>query len=590
MSKLFVENHNISISTEEDGISFSYNEVVLEDNLYLIEIKMKANDFVNFPKVRIEMSQPLKDIQGRWHPSAFSEKSLGMYWANELKSWLTRSAPVVCFFNLTNSNRLTYAFSDPLNPITMELGANDDENSAAVYANLFTLPTKPMKEYDLTIRIDKRDIPYYEAIKGVSMWWENMAEFKPMPIPETAKDTIFSLWYNFHQEVNAKKVEKACEESAKHGMKTVILDDGWQTSDIQRGYGYCGDWEPSPEKFPDMKGHVKKIHDMGLKYMLWYALPFMGKFAKDYERFKDKSLMYEDSLKALTLDPRYPEVRAYLIDCLARAVEEWGLDGLKVDFVDRFFLPKKEQLDKWSTAPGKDFENVQEAVDVLLSDLMKRLVSINPDILIEFRQSYIGPAMRKYGNLFRVADCHNNPDVNRIGICDIRLLCGDTIATSDPIIWNSEDLPEAAAQQIISAMFSVLQISIEFEKYSPEHLSMLDFWVSFCDEHKDTLLTGSFEPLNPQSSYNIIRAEGVDEVITAFYSKSVLDIDDLSKIHYIVNGAMENVVYVDCSKNFGRKLVQRFNCIGGKTEEYYCDFNEGIHKLYIDKSGFIIIS
>ena len=36
---------------------------------------------------------------------------------------------------------------------------------------------------------------------------------------------------------------------------------------------------------------------------------------------------------------------------------------------------------------------------------MTRLTKIKTDVLIEFRQSYIGPLMRKYGNLFRAGDC-----------------------------------------------------------------------------------------------------------------------------------------------------------------------------------------
>ncbi|MEL7220878.1 MAG: hypothetical protein AAGJ93_06130 [Bacteroidota bacterium] len=40
------------------------------------------------------------------------------------------------------------------------------------------------------------------------------------------------------------------------GYKLIILDDGWQTLDNNRGYDYTRDWQP--DRFEDMPGFVKK--------------------------------------------------------------------------------------------------------------------------------------------------------------------------------------------------------------------------------------------------------------------------------------------------------------------------------------------
>ena len=29
-------------------------------------------------------------------------------------------------------------------------------------------------------------------------------------------------------------------------MESIIVDDGWQTDDNNRGYAYCGDWAVTP--------------------------------------------------------------------------------------------------------------------------------------------------------------------------------------------------------------------------------------------------------------------------------------------------------------------------------------------------------
>ena len=62
--------------------------------------------------------------------------------------------------------------------------------------------------------------------------------------------------------------------------------------------------------------------------------------------FKDKSLRFtETGLAAYTLDPRYPEVRQYLIDTYVKALRDWELDGFKLDFIDRFVADDQTVLD-----------------------------------------------------------------------------------------------------------------------------------------------------------------------------------------------------------------------------------------------------
>ena len=46
---------------------------------------------------------------------------------------------------------------------------------------------------------------------------------------------------------------------------------------------------------------------------------------------------------------------------------------------------------------GMDYALVEEAVCRLLTDVREALTAIKPDILIEFRQNYIGPAIRGFG-------------------------------------------------------------------------------------------------------------------------------------------------------------------------------------------------
>ena len=101
---------------------------------------------------------------------------------------------------------------------------------------------------------------------------------------------MYSCWYSFHQEIDIPAILEQCRLAKAMGMDSVIVDDGWQTDNNSRGYAYCGDWEPVASKVPDMKVFVDQVHEIGMKFILWYSVPFVGRFSKAYERFADMLL------------------------------------------------------------------------------------------------------------------------------------------------------------------------------------------------------------------------------------------------------------------------------------------------------------
>ena len=121
-----------------------------------------------------------------------------------------------------------------------------------------------------------------------------------------------SLWYSFHQMLSVEEIINECKLSKEMGMETVIIDDGWQTDDNNRGYAYCGDWELAESKVGDMKTMVDEIHKIGMKVMLWFSVPFVGEKSKIFDRFKGMYLYHDSRLGTAVLDPRYKEVRDYL--------------------------------------------------------------------------------------------------------------------------------------------------------------------------------------------------------------------------------------------------------------------------------------
>ncbi|MBQ8955166.1 MAG: alpha-galactosidase, partial [Clostridia bacterium] len=491
------------------------------------------------PVLAIGWQVPLVDIQHEWYPTCRFDRSLRVDWQGPVKSKISSSAPVYCFYNAAARNRLTVALSDVYTQLGCALGVREEDGMLLCRVEIPLDATGASHAYAVTLYRDRDDVSFSEALRRVSAWWEADCGLTPMPVPEEAREAMYSTWYSYHQATVAADIEAECARAAAMGFRTVIVDDGWQTGDGQRGYAYCGDWEPCPEKIPDMKAHVAAVHALGMKYMLWYSVPFMGYRSKHWDSFKGKLLCRVDRMGAGVLDPRYPDVRAYLIDTYARALKAWDLDGFKLDFIDSF-SPGQDPLP--APTPEMDYALVEDAVNRLMTDVMKALRAVKPDILIEFRQSYIGPAMRTFGNMFRVGDCPADPISNRVGTVDLRLLSGSTAVHSDMLMWHRDDRAEAAARQILSVIFAVPQISVRLDALTEEHRRMLAFWLDFMRRHRE-LLRAPLEAQAPQNLYPVVTAQKDGEAVIALYDGGrIVDLPPDARTLWLLNAAPDTRV------------------------------------------------
>ena len=400
----------------------------------------------------------------------------------------------------------------------------------------FKTPEAPRTEYSVALRIDSRNVFWGDAVRDATDWIRREGGYPLAAAPDAAFAPLYSTWYQFHQDVTAKKIEAEAKIAASLGMKTIIVDDGWQTDDTSRGYAYCGDWEVSKRRFPDMAAHVKRVQAAGLKYMMWYSVPFVGEKSKNFGRFKGKYLYHNGHLRASVLDPRFPEVREFLASLYERAQREWGLDGFKLDFIDSFAVQGTDPAVAENYA-GRDIRTVPDAVNALMGEVVRRLRANDPDVLIEFRQSYIGPAVTQYGNMMRAADCPGDRQANRVRIADLRLTSGRAAVHADMLEWNVATPVEEAAGSVISAIFGTVQYSMMLSDLPPDHLRMIAHWVKFGAEHCDALQRGSFRGYEPEAGYPLLCGESAAERIFGVYGADrVVHVADLKKATFVLNG------------------------------------------------------
>lgn len=505
------------------------------------------------------------------------------------KSSAAQDAPVWSMFNYAGVNSMTFAVADVIN--TCELSAQHAEETGCLTCRitLFMDPVPPLTRYQTTIRFDSRPLKYYEILRGVSDWWARMPEYTPAPVPEHARLPMYSSWYCFHLGITPEAIEKQCKLAKALGMDSVIVDDGWQTDDKNRGYAYCGDWEAAKSKFPDFRAHVDRVHALGMKYLLWFSVPFVGVHTKAFAKFKDKFLNPDPTGKRqwFILDPRFPDVREYLIGVYERCIREFDLDGFKLDFVD-CFTTHEETKDAFGA--GRDYQSVPEAADRLLTDVISRLRAVKPDVMIEFRQSYTGPAMRKYGNIFRVGDEPNNASGNRVGSMLLRALSGNTAIHSDMVMWHYEDTVESAAMQLIHALFTVPQISVRLDEVPESHVAMIRRYLAFWREHRDVLLDGTIEPLQPQHAYPVILSETATKVAAAAYANGFVPLPPLgTRTLVLANGTLENRLAIDLPDAPGKRRIRIWSCTGACVLDETRQIGAGLHSLPIPPAGTAVV-
>ncbi|MFF3734847.1 glycoside hydrolase family 36 protein [Streptomyces sp. NPDC002476] len=548
------------------------------DGVVLIEVTASAA-----ATVRAEWRVPCIAATAYWTPDTNASRWLPPSWIAPRTVSLALGAPVASLIGADDRALCTAAAGETSAPVRVGAGVVEESGEFAFAVEEDLTPDGP----PLRLRIDIGGRHFAATLRDVTDWWAEGLDH-PGTAP-AARMPAYSTWYSLHQNVDTAAVERQAALAVTVGCESIIVDDGWQTTDRARGYGHCGDWEPNPAAFPDPAAHVAEVHRLGLAYLLWYALPFIGRHNDAWGRFQDMILREEPHLEAAVLDPRHPEVRAYLVEKVSRAVEQWDMDGLKLDFIDRFAV----------TAPppapaGADHTAVHEGVLQLLADLDARLRRTRPDVIVEHRQPYVSPGLWPYATMIRATDCPLSPAENRQRTIDCRLTAGPLAVHADMIMWNSAEMPEAIAVHLVNALFSVPQISVDLTAQSPDQLATLRFWLGVFRQYADVLQLGVLEPTRPDLGYPLVRAHGHHTTVVARYAPLPVALpdrhaEDGPQTLLVANADGDPAVLLTATRP-EQALARVQDCRGEILSETVLDLVAGVNSVTVPTGGLLTLT
>ncbi len=577
-------NFDIEIQNNGRGYMACTEKVSDKDNIMIISVKLNFGKKLIPEKTVLRIGTDMTDMFSTWSPLIYYRRGLQSDMNKSVQESRTAfGAPIKTILSADGSNRLTVAAADCKTPLRILSGIREEDAKIYIETEFFSNPISAAESYETLIRLDYRSIPYYDAIYDTRSWWFETNGLKTAYVPEIAKNPMYSTWYSYHQRFDADSIVKECKKAKELGLDAIIIDDGWQTKDLHRGYAFCGDWKAEPEKVGKMREFVERIHNEGLKVILWYSVPFIGKNSAAWEKFRGKYLDSEEN-SWCRLDPRFPEVRQYLTEMYKKAAQEWQLDGFKLDFIDSFALFSESMENR----EGQDIFSLEEAVECLLENIMTELKKINPEICIEFRQSYMGPIMQTYGNMIRVSDCPGDALTNRIGSIDLRLTSGSCAVHSDMLMWNMTDSVQSAARQLINVLFSVPQISVRLNEIPNEHWKMLKFYIKFLRENRDILLDGKLMPLNPEENYPLVCASLDGREIAVLYGAEIYVCGNPESKVTLINCGGKDSAYIDFGKARADEITI-YDCMGNIVNRYFAE-TDGIIKLSVPVCGMAVIS
>ena len=141
-----------------------------------------------------------------------------------------------------------------------------------------------------------------------------------------------ATYFNFDEE----KILQIARRAKELGVEMLVLDDGWFG---KRNTDNCslGDWVVNPEKLPGgLNGLSDRLHDLGLKFGLWFEPEMISPDSDLYRAHPDWCLHVDGRARVemrnqLILDLSRKEVQDYIIESVSAVLESARIEYVKWD-------------------------------------------------------------------------------------------------------------------------------------------------------------------------------------------------------------------------------------------------------------------
>ena len=204
-----------------------------DDGRDVVTVKISSPTNAQPPQFGVFFRVPGAGVQNVWTSDCSRDgfhvwPQLWWGWLAKYSSQLAAETPIAVGFNSQERAPVALACSEAFHALEFGLYADDRTCEMVGRCEFFTRPVAPLRAYSVSVMLDRRGRGFAETVRGCSKWVAERNGFKTAAAPESAYDPLYSTWYAYLQDVYAEELEKEAELAASLGMKTMLLDDGWQ--------------------------------------------------------------------------------------------------------------------------------------------------------------------------------------------------------------------------------------------------------------------------------------------------------------------------------------------------------------------------
>ena len=153
---------------------------------------------------------------------------------------------------------------------------------------------------------------------------------------ERDRPILINNWEATYFNFNEEKILQIARRAKELGVEMLVLDDGWFG---KRNTDNCslGDWVVNPEKLPGgLNGLSDRLHDLGLKFGLWFEPEMISPDSDLYRAHPDWFLHVDGRARVemrnqLILDLSRKEVQDYIIESVSAVLESARIEYVKWD-------------------------------------------------------------------------------------------------------------------------------------------------------------------------------------------------------------------------------------------------------------------
>lgn len=194
---------------------------------------------------------------------------------------------------------------------------------------------------------------------------------------------LVNNWEGTYFDFDDEKLVSIARDAADLGIEMLVLDDGWFGENRNNDDQGLGDWFVNPKKIRcGMKELARQVHDLGLKFGLWFEPEMISPISKLYDAHPDWCLHVDGrkcspARRQYVLDYSRADVRDYVLKCMTDLIRDAEIEYVKWDFnrnmteLGSALLPPEKQKE----LPHRYVLGLYEVLDRLLKEF--------PDLLIE---------------------------------------------------------------------------------------------------------------------------------------------------------------------------------------------------------------